>query len=126
LAAAMMTGESIPARPMRYVAFAGKKGFAPNWLSWMWVHESKLPLRIGWTEGPQKMIWSPGQQSIAAFNTESDPLELDAKVLRAGDPSYKTQTAALRRWFESTDLEESDVKLSSRDVEVLKSLGYIQ
>jgi hypothetical protein len=47
-------------------------------------------------------------------------------VLRTGDASYKQQTAALRRWFESTDLEDSEVKLSGRDVEVLKSLGYIQ
>ncbi len=125
-AAAMMEGESIPDRPMRYVAFAGKKGFAPSWLSWMWVHESKLPLRIGLTQGPQKTIWSPGQQSLSAFNTDKDPFELHPTVLGSGDAQYKRETAALRRWFESTDLEESDAKLSSRDAEVLKSLGYIQ
>jgi hypothetical protein len=126
LAPAMMEGESIPQRPMRYVAFAGKKGFAPNWLSWMWVHDPRLPLRVGLTEGPRKMIWSPGRPSLSLYNINSDPLELRPNVLRSDDAQYKRETAALRRWFQSTDLEEAEVKLSSRDAEVLKSLGYIQ
>jgi arylsulfatase A-like enzyme len=126
LAPALMEGESIPERPMRYVAFAGKKGFAPSWLSWMWVQESRLPLRIGLTDGAQKMIWIPGQQSLSVFNTDSDPLELQPNVLRSDDAQYKRETTALHRWFQSTDLAESEVKLSGRDTEVLKSLGYIQ
>ncbi len=126
LAPAMMEGESIPDRPMRYVAFAGKKGFAPSWLSWMWAQESRLPLRIGLTEGPRKMIWSPGRQSLVISNMDSDPSERKPSVLESDDAHYKRETATLRRWFQSTDLAESEVKLSGRDAEVLKSLGYIQ
>jgi choline-sulfatase len=126
LVPAMAGGERIPARPMRYVAFAGKKGSAPRWLSWIWVQKAELPLRVGLTEGPRKLIWSPGEGSLSMYDILSDPLELKPQVVGTGDAAYKRETAQLGRWFESTDLEESDAKLSERDTEVLRSLGYIQ
>jgi hypothetical protein len=39
---------------------------------------------------------------------------------------YKSETAALRRWHETTHLEEGETRMTERDVEILKSLGYLQ
>jgi arylsulfatase A-like enzyme len=126
LVAAMTGGEKLSERPMRYVAFAGRKGSAPRWLSWIWVQKASLPLRIGFAEGPRKLIWSPGEGSLSMYDIPADPLEIKPQVVKTGDTAYKRETAHLGRWFESTDIEESDAKLSERDTEVLRSLGYIQ
>lgn len=126
LAPAIRGQEQVPDRPMRYVAFAGRKGFAPGWLSWMWVQKSRLPLHVGKTEGSRKLIWTPEENSLSIYDVQDDPLELKPLSLDDDDARYKRETAALERWFEATDLEESEVKLSKRDAEVLKSLGYIQ
>lgn len=126
LVAAMSGDERIPERPMRYVAFAGRKGSAPRWLSWIWVQKADLPLRVGLTDGPRKLIWSPGESSLSIYDIAADPREMKPQVFDTGDAAYKRETALLGRWFESTDLEESDATLSERDTEVLKSLGYIQ
>jgi arylsulfatase A-like enzyme len=122
-----MTGsEALPARPMRYVAFAGRKGFAPGWMSWMWSRKSELPLHMGMTMGSDKYVWTPGENKLAVLDTEKDPFELSPRRLKDGDQVYERQTASLQRWFDATDLEETELEISDRDAEVLKSLGYLQ
>ena len=123
---AIVDGESLPQRPIRYVAFAGRKGFAPRWVSWLWVRDSTLPLHVGETVGFRKLVWTPGEKSLSVVNLEQDPLELRPAVLREGDTEYYTRAASLKRWFEATDLEEGEITMNKRDIEVLKSLGYLQ
>ena len=123
---AIVDGESLPQRPIRYVTFAGRKGFAPRWMSWLWVRDSTLPLQIGETVGFRKLVWTTGEKSLSVVNLEQDPLELRPAVLREGDTEYHTRAASLKRWFEATDLEEGEITMNERDIEVLKSLGYLQ
>lgn len=126
LAGAITGDERLPTRPMRYVAFAGRKGFAPSWMSWMWFRPPELPLKLGRTTGREKLVWTPGEGTLAMIDLEQDPFEQQPTVLAEGDRRYEKETAALRQWFESTDLEESELKISDRDTEVLKSLGYLR
>ena len=125
-APAVVGGESLLQRPIRYVTFAGRKGFAPRWMSWLWTRNSTLPLHLGETVGFRKLVWTPGEKSLSVVNLDQDPLGLRPAVLRSDDKEYQTTAASLQRWFEATDLDEGEITMNERDVEVLKSLGYLQ
>jgi arylsulfatase A-like enzyme len=126
LAPAILDGERLTQRRLYYVTFPGKKGFAPKWLSWLWVTNSELPSRFGYLEGAQKLVWSPGDQQMAQYDLLRDAYELKPRVLKKGSAPYESQTRRLAAWFERTETKGRQEELSTRDVEVLKSLGYIQ
>jgi arylsulfatase A-like enzyme len=127
LAPAIVTGEKLPERPIRYVTFSGKKAFAPRWLSWMWVpKETRLPLRLGETEGTRKMVWEPRVEQLSVYDLTEDEFELNPDVYARNDRAYKRETPQIERWFDSTNLEDGESTLSERDSEILKSLGYVQ
>ncbi len=122
---AIMEAPQPQPRSIRFVSFEGKKGFIPSWISWVWKPNSGLPFRIGKIDGSMKMIWTPGVTQFEFFDLSSDPLELNSEILAKGDRRYKFESAAFERWFESTDLAESESRLDKRDQEILESLGYI-
>ena len=127
LAPAMTSDEKLPQRPIRYITFSGKKAFAPRWLSWMWVpNENRMPLRLGMTEGDNKTVWSPRPEELAIYDLSEDEYELNPDVFAKNDRIYKRETPAIQSWFDSTNLEDAETKLSERDAEILKSLGYVQ
>ena len=113
-------------RTVRYVSFAGKKGLSPGWLSWMWIKNGGLPLKMGKIEGAMKTVWAPGDEEFRTYDLAKDPFEIDPKELNPNDRQYKFEMAAFERWYESTDLAKTDAKLSKRDAEILESLGYLQ
>lgn len=112
-------------RPIRFVSFEGKKGFIPSWISWVWRPNSGLPFRIGKLDGSAKMIWTPANQRFEFYDLSSDPFELHSEILSSSDRRYKFESSAFERWFESTDLAESESRLTKRDAEILETLGYI-
>ena len=112
-------------RQIRFVSFEGKKGFIPGWISWVWRPNSGMPFRIGKLDGSMKMIWTPQEERFEFYDLAEDPLELGSEVLAKGDTRYKFESAAFERWFESTNLAESESRLTKRDTEILKSMGYI-
>lgn len=113
-------------RQIRFVSFEGKKGFAPSWISWVWKpNSSGLPFRIGRLNGVNKAIWTPGERQFEFFDLATDPLEQNVNLLNNEDRRYKFESGAFERWFESTNLAESETRLTKRDIEVLESLGYI-
>ena len=122
---AIMDGAKPHSRPIRFVSFEGKKGFAPSWISWIWRPNSGLPFRMGKLDGTVKSIWTPDQNQVEFFNLEEDPLERNSQILAKSDSRYKFERAAFERWFESTNLAESESRLTEADKEVLESLGYI-
>jgi arylsulfatase A-like enzyme len=127
LAPAITGGDKLPERPIRYVTFAGKKAMAPRWLSWMWVPgDTRLPLFLGETEGTRKLIWSPRKEELAVYDLAQDAFELDPDVFSKNDRTYQSEIPGMQRWFDSTNLEDAETKLSERDTEILKSLGYVQ
>ena len=112
-------------RQIRFVSFEGKKGFIPAWISWVWKPNSGMPFRIGKLDGSMKTVWTPEAGQFEIYDLSKDPLELKSQILEKGDSRYKFESAAFERWFESTNLAESEARLTKRDQEVLKSLGYI-
>lgn len=111
---------------VRYVTFGGKKGFFPRILTTFWMDMDSLPLKMGHTLGPRKVIWTPRETRLEVFNVTADPFELKPAKIKAKAPQYKIETARLRRWFEETAGEEGKNEMTDKDLEVLKSLGYIQ
>ena len=123
--AAILEGAQPPKRPIRFVSFEGKKGFAPAWISWVWKPNSGFPFRMGKLDGQMKMIWTPERKRFEFFDLAQDPLELHSQTLLESDRRYKFERAGFERWFESTNLVESESRLTPRDAEILESLGYI-
>ena len=124
--AQVVTGEESPeSRSLRFVSFEGKKGFAPSWISWVWRPNSGLPFRIGKLDGNMKMIWTPDDDRFESFDLSIDPRERDSEILKKGDRRYKFESEAFERWFESTNLAESESRLTKHDAKILESLGYI-
>jgi arylsulfatase A-like enzyme len=122
-----LEGPSEPAeRRIYFATFAGKKGFMPNWLSWIWIQDDDFPLAVGHTDGATKLVWRPEDRHLRVEDTAKDPLETKPKLLKAGTDRYKVETAALKRWFSTTHRRGNDEALSAHDREVLKSLGYAQ
>jgi arylsulfatase A-like enzyme len=126
LAPVLTTGETLSERRIYNVTFPGKKGSAPGWLSWLWVSDGELPLRFGYVEGSSKLIWSPEDRSLAAYNVTQDPHEAHPKMFSAATRNYKDATKRLTSWFLRTESRAAEKQLSKRDLEVLKSLGYVQ
>jgi len=126
LAAALTGNTQLPVLPIRYVTFAGKKGFAPNWLSWLWVHEEDLPSRFGRIKGNAKLVWSTEDSQLASYDVAADPLEIHPRMLKPASSAYRIETAGLKNWFEATGGPAGSQTASARDAEVLKSLGYVQ
>jgi arylsulfatase A-like enzyme len=126
LAPTLTTGAKLSQRRVYTVTFPGKKGFAPKWLSWMWVRDEELPLRFGYVDGNSKFIWSPEEQNVAAYDIGRDPQEMKPRTLNVGNQAYKNQTARLKTWFSRTESRASEERLTARDIDVLKSLGYVQ
>ena len=123
---AAIADESSPqSRQIRFVSFEGKKGFIPKWISWAWKPNSGLPFRIGKLEGSMKAIWTPEQKRFEYFDLSKDPYELQPEMLTNADRRYSFESDAFERWFETTNLAESESRLTERDAEILESLGYI-
>ena len=123
---AAITDESSPeSRQIRFVSFEGKKGFIPKWISWAWKPNSGLPFRIGKLEGSMKAVWTPGEKHFELFDLSEDPDELQPELLTDADRRYSFESDAFRRWFDTTNLAESESRLTERDAEILESLGYI-
>lgn len=123
--AAIAKQASPESRQIRFVSFEGKKGFIPKWISWAWKPNSGLPFRIGKLEGSMKSVWTPDQKRFDLFDLSQDPRELRPQTLTAADRRYPFESKAFQRWFDSTNLAESESNLTERDVEILESLGYI-
>lgn len=126
LARSIQDGESLTDRRIYYVTFPGKKGYAPQWLSWMWVQNEELPLRFGKIDDFSKMIWDPGAKKLSLYDLRSDPQENHARVLTDNNPTYEADISGLKKWFSRTETRAAAEKLTPHDEEVLKSLGYVQ
>ena len=128
LAGAIQNGNSLPDHPVRFLTFAGKKGWAPSWLSfsWAWLRYPQLPLRLGWVNGLTKSVWTPREKSLLIYDLARDVHELDPLSVSSENDRFAEETTALEIWFKATNLTEADMKRAKRDEEILKSLGYTQ
>ena len=109
LAGAIQNGSSLQEHPVRFLTFAGKKGWTPSWLSfsWAWLRYPKLPLRLGWLNGPTKSVWTPREKSLLIYDLASDLHELDPLSVSSENDRFAEETSALEIWFKATDLTEA-------------------
>ena len=108
-----MTGTSEPPpRRIYFVTFAGKKGSVPNWLSWVWVQDSELPLAFGHTDGLNKLVWRPEDGELRLENVAQDPLETKPQKFKLRAERYKLETASMSEWFSRTQRRAAEEKLS--------------
>lgn len=126
LVSALNGGPDLSEQIIRYVTFAGKRGFVPRWLSSIWVRHGDLPLKVGHTIGPRKVIWTPEDKSLEVLDLDRDPFELSPTIAKSSSSQYKAETARLEHWFKSTAGRASEIKMTKEDIEVLKSLGYLK
>jgi len=119
-------GERMPKRTVRSVTFAGKKGWTPRWLSWIWVGRDEMPLRLAKIEGHTKWVWVPRENRLSGVDTEKDPFELTPRSLDDSSGQYEEITSELKHWFLSTNLTSTAPVKSQTDEEILRSLGYAQ
>lgn len=126
LAPVLSDGSALTDRWTYYVTFPGKKGYAPRWLSWMWVENEELPSRFGRTNNNSKMVWDTSAQKLYLYDLSRDPHELHGREISKDKPTYLADTSNLKKWFLRTETRAQSQKLSDHDIEVLKSLGYVQ
>ena len=113
-------------RPVRYLTFAGKKGWLPGWLARLWVRKGDMPLRLGKSEGALKWVWTPAEGRLSVINTARDPFELSPEILADDNGRCEEATSELKRWFLATNRSEAATVDSEQDEKVLESLGYTQ
>ena len=113
-------------RAVRFLTFAGKKGFVPRFLSFLWTSLDDRPLWVGQTTGNRKVIWSPQNESVEVYDLAKDPLERSPRKPKRKSRPYEVETARLQHWYESTNGAAGENKMTEKDVQVLKSLGYLQ
>ena len=121
-----LTGDAtIPDRTVRYVAFSGQRWVMPGWLSKLWLRKLDFPESIGYRTGDRKVIWKPSKEDMQVFDLAKDPFE-NNPLKPEGGKGYDKEEETLSKWYESTDLGSGENRMTERDKEALKSLGYIQ
>ena len=116
----------VATRPVRYLTFAGKKGWLPGWLARLWVRKGDMPLRLGKINGAQKWVWIPDENRLSIVNIERDPFELSPEILADDRARYEEVTSELKQWFLVTNKGGAAGVKSEQDEKVLESLGYTQ
>lgn len=127
LSSNLLDGATLPDRVVRFVAFAGQKWIMPTWLSKLWLRDLNFPLKMGYRQDDKKVVWTPEDDVLEIVGLSDDPFESHAETPAEGSTGYERETEALTRWFRATHLEENgENEMTSKDLEALKSLGYIQ
>jgi arylsulfatase A-like enzyme len=77
--------------------------------------------------GRWKLLWTPFQEpgrEFALYDLEADPGELH-DLYRADAPEAQALRGELHAWLRATD-DRTETALDARDVELLRSLGYVE
>lgn len=121
-----LTGNgSLEPRTLYFLTYAGKKGFLPNWFARLWVDEDELPLRLGRVSGDSKVIWTPSEHRMELYELARDPEELSPSLPVRTSPRYRSEQLRLERWYRMTAGQAGQLQLTEKDVQVLRSLGYL-
>jgi hypothetical protein len=111
-----------------FLTFPGKKWQAPKWLSWLWYYDSKkrLPLKLGWIRGTQKVVWTPGSETVELLTLDGEGNGTQVLFSGQTNESHRADINELQAWFEATLMYRDDeFRLKQKDLEVLRSLGYV-
>ncbi len=115
-------------RTTYFVTFPGKPGIAPKWLSWLWHFPSgkKLPLKMGRIVQDEKIIWTPKSRGLEVYDVVKDREEKTPIFAGSPNGAYQPYVNRLLGWFKSTNRHGNNrTAMTKRDIEILKTLGYI-
>jgi len=116
-------------RPVYFVTYSEPPLLPPNWLSWIWTwtKTKRSPSRLGFVKGNLKVVSEgPGvplrvYELQDAFTAEHP--SATSQVQEAQLRDYRQQLAA---WFKRTNRGlQPEGHLSEEDLEMLRSLGYV-
>jgi len=125
LAGSIDGGTDPEEQTVRYVTFAGKKGWMPKILADFFI-DNRMPLKMGHALGQRKVIWTPQDKELEIFDIVADRLELKPAKPKPGSPQYRAERKRMKSWFESTDGASGENEMTKEDVKTLETLGYIQ
>jgi len=77
--------------------------------------------------GRWKLVWTPFQapeREFALYDLEADPDE-NHDLYRPDHPEARALRGELEGWLRATD-DRTETALDARDVELLRSLGYVE
>ena len=74
----------------------------------------------------QTVIWALHDEKLEIFDLQRDPSELKPTKPTDGSQQYELETARLDHWYKATESDAGENRMTEHDVEVLKSLGYLQ
>jgi uncharacterized sulfatase len=126
LAASINGGGEPEEQMVRFLTFEGKKGFLPKFLTDLFLKFDGPPLKMGHRLGVRKVIYTPDDKRLEIYNVQQDPLEIKGLKVKQKNPQFKTETARLERWYESTTGAAGENEMTEEDIKALKSLGYLQ
>jgi arylsulfatase A-like enzyme len=126
LSAALDGGGEPAQETIRYVTFGGRKGFLPRFMTTWFVNSGSLPLKVGQRNRDRKVVWSPREKGLEVFDLSRDPGELFPAEPARESPVYEAESRRLRLWLDKTGGKSGENRMTGRDLEVLRSLGYIQ
>ena len=111
---------------IRYVTFAGRKGWMPKAIMDLFVDFEGLPLKMGRMSGTRKTIWTPKADQLEIYDLAADPFELKGSRPKSRSPIYEAETARLKSWFHATAGASGKNRMTDKDIKILKSLGYLK
>ena len=86
----------------------------------------RLPLKMGWVLEEQKIIWTPRSNKVEVFDVAKDQREIEPVFLGRTKDRYQRQVNQLLAWFKATAIYRDEPSpLQKKDIEILKSLGYV-
>lgn len=98
----------------------------PRWISWVWswAKTKMLPDRLGFAEGQLKFVLEGEERRPQAFHL--DPAGVVETPLEQSEAQMKGYRTRLIKWIERTNRGLTPQgNLSEEDIEMLRSLGYI-
>jgi hypothetical protein len=121
-------GPQVPAdRSAFFLTYNEPPLLPPKWLSWIWswAKTKMVPANLGFADGGFKFVLEGEKGQPTAFRLDKTA-EVETRFqLPDGEMAgYRTR---LNQWFERTNRGlASKGKLSEEDIEMLRSLGYVE
>jgi arylsulfatase A-like enzyme len=122
------SGPPPPERRVYFLTYREPPLLPPNWISWIWTWAKRkmTPAEVGFVQGHLKVVSvggePPGIYDLQDGFSQEIPLAPD-DIRAAQAQNYHSRLAA---WFDRTNRGLTPQgQLSEQDVEMLKSLGYV-
>jgi len=119
-------GAGPESKPVFFLTYAEPTLLPPQWISWVWtwVETKKTPSELGFVQGSLKVVSDGDGKPLRVYQLKDDFL---TEHLAQVDPSTaNTYRNRIGSWFKETNRGlKAEGHLTPQDIEMLKSLGYV-